>query len=100
MKTHIFHVSGLHCASCKILIEDILSKQSFVKNVQVNIKKETVEIETKNEQNSLELAQTLTSKIKSNGYTLSIEKSAKEKQSDDVIWKALPIGLVFLIFFF
>ncbi len=100
MKTHVFHVSGLHCTSCKILIEDVLGKQSSVKNVRVNLKKETVEIETNDDQDSLMLAQELTSKIKPNGYTLSIEKSVKEKQSDDVIWKALPIGLVFLIIFF
>lgn len=100
MKTHVFHVSGLHCASCKILIEDILSQQNFVKNVRVNLKKETLEIETDKDQDSLELAQILTSKIKPNGYTLSVEKSIKEKQNDDVIWKAIPIGLVFLIIFF
>jgi len=100
MKTYTFHVSGTHCASCKILIEDTLSEQSFIKNAHVNLKGETVEIETDSDQNPEELARTLTDKIKPNGYALSVEKSIKEKQSDDVIWKAVPIGLAFLAVFF
>lgn len=100
MKTLIFHVSGTHCASCKILIEDVLNEQSFIKNARVNLKQETVEIETDNDQSPEALAQILTEKIKSHGYKLSLEKTTKEKQNNDVIWKAIPIGLVFLILFF
>jgi len=100
MKTYTFHVSGTHCASCKILIEDTLNEQSFVRNTRVNLKRETVEIETDSDQSPEELAQTLTDKIKPTGYALSVEKSIKEKQDNDVIWKAIPIGLVFLILFF
>lgn len=100
MNKYTFNVSGTHCASCKILIEDILGEQDIVKSVQVNLKKETVEIETESNQSAEEIAGILTSKIKPNGYTLSVEKSIKEKSNDDVIWKAIPIGLVFLVLFF
>ena len=100
MKTYTFHVSGTHCASCKILIEDNLSEQNFIKNARVNLKLETVEIETDSDQNPETLAQILTEKIKANGYKLSVEKSIKEKQSNDVLWKAIPIGLAFLAVFF
>jgi len=100
MKTYTFHVSGTHCASCKIFIEDTLNEQGFIKNARVNLKRETVEIETDSDQAPEILTQILTEKIKSNGYRLSVEKSATEKQSNDVIWKAIPIGLGFLILFF
>ncbi len=100
MKKYKFHVSGTHCASCKILIEDILKEQDFIGNVQVNLKKETVEIETDSDKSAEEISAILTTKIKSNGYTLSVEKITPEKKSDDVIWKAIPIGLVFLALFF
>ena len=33
MQKYKFHVSGTHCASCKIFIEDVLGEQDFVKNV-------------------------------------------------------------------
>ncbi|OGI76162.1 hypothetical protein A3C67_02025 [Candidatus Nomurabacteria bacterium RIFCSPHIGHO2_02_FULL_42_19] len=97
---YIFHVSGTHCAACKILIEDILKEQDFIKNVSIDLKRKTVEIETNNEQNAEELAQILTIKIKPHGYALSVEKTTEENKKDDVIWKAIPIGLVFLILFF
>ncbi|MEK7106085.1 MAG: sulfite exporter TauE/SafE family protein [Patescibacteria group bacterium] len=100
MNKYTFHVTGTHCASCKILIEDILIEQDFINKVHVNLKKETVEVETIIEKNPEELAQLLTNKIKPNGYSLSLEKVIKEKKKDDVIWKALPIGLAFLIIFF
>jgi sulfite exporter TauE/SafE/copper chaperone CopZ len=100
MKNYTLHVSGTHCASCKILIEDILNDQDIVKNVHVNLKKETVHIDADSDSTPEELASLLTEKIKSHGYILSAEKITKEKQSDDVIWKAIPIGLVFLALFF
>ena len=77
MQKYTFHVSGTHCASCKILIEDVLGEQDFVKNVSVDLKKEIVEIETENEQNPEGLARTLTDKIKGNGYTLSVVSDSR-----------------------
>ncbi|QQR82555.1 sulfite exporter TauE/SafE family protein [Candidatus Campbellbacteria bacterium] len=100
MKNYTLHVSGTHCASCKILIEDILGNQDMVKGVHVNLKKEIVHIDTDSNSSPEELASLLTEKIKSHGYTLSVDKIIKEKQSDDIIWKAIPIGLVFLVLFF
>jgi len=100
MSKYTLHVSGTHCASCKILIEDILNEQDFVQNALVNLKEETVEIETTSDHSPEKLADILTDTIKANGYTLSVEKTAQEKQGDDVIWKALPIGLGILILFF
>lgn len=97
---YTFHVKGTHCASCKILIEDVLGEQDGVKKVEVNLKREIVEVETDSEKNADELAQILTSKIKGNGYTLSVEKTEKEKGNNDILWQAIPIGLVFLVLFF
>ncbi len=100
MKTYTFHVSGTHCASCKILIEDILNEQDFIKKSKVDLNRETVEIETDSDKDANEIASILTNKIQSHGYALSTEKIIPLKQNDGVIWKALPIGLAFLILFF
>lgn len=99
MNKYKFHVSGTHCASCKILIEDILNEQDLVKNVQVNLNKEIVQIETESDKSAEEIAQMLTEKIKPNGYVLSVEKKIAEKRIDDTLWKAIPIGLGFLFLF-
>lgn len=100
MKKYTFYVTGTHCPSCKILIEDILSEGDFIKSSNVNLKKETVTIETESNENPEVIAKILTEKVKPNGYTISVEKIMKENKSDGVIWKAVPIGLVFLILFF
>ncbi|MFA7192303.1 MAG: sulfite exporter TauE/SafE family protein [Candidatus Paceibacterota bacterium] len=95
---NIYHVSGTHCASCKILLEDIIGEQDFIESVIVNLKKETVEIES--EKTSEEILNILNSKIKENGYVLTTEKQEKEKQNHKDLWTALPIGIAFLILFF
>jgi len=104
MKKYTFHVKGTHCASCKILIEDILGEQDYIQGVQVDLKKETVAIETNSDTNSEmsaeELANTLTGLVKKNGYTLSVEKSVGSVRGNDLIWQAIPIGLGFLALFF
>jgi sulfite exporter TauE/SafE/copper chaperone CopZ len=100
MNKYKFHVSGTHCASCKILIEDILKEQDLVKNVQVNLNKEIVEIETESNKGAEELAQMFTEKIKQNGYALSVEKRREEKGAEDTLWKAILMGVGFLFLFF
>lgn len=100
MNTYTFYVSGTHCASCKIFIEDTLKEQGYVHDVRVDLKRETLEIQTTSNQSPEDLAVTLTNKIHSNGYTVSVAKPAKAEQQNTVIWKALPIGLGFLVLFF
>ncbi len=100
MKTLTFQVSGTHCNACKILIEDVLNDQVGIENVQVNLKQETVSFETGLDDSQHKLAEMLTEKIKHNGYSLSVEKKAREKNDNGVIWQALPIGLAFLALFF
>lgn len=100
MKTYKLHVSGTHCASCKILIEDVLSEQDFIKSSNVSLNDETVSIEAESNLAPEEIANLLTETVKANGYILSVEKTVLEKKSDDVIWKAIPIGLGFLVLFF
>lgn len=96
MKTCTFHVSGTHCASCKILIEDILNDQSFVKNARVDLRRQTVEVELGDDQEPLTIASDLTKLIlKLDGYTFSVEKSDSQKVSENAIWTALPIGIGF-----
>lgn len=100
MKTYTYHVSGTHCASCKILIEDILSEQDFVAKSSVDIKKEIVEVEINSEKSQKEIADMLSHLLKEHGYVLSLEKKEEEKNNFSDIWKALPIGIIFLILFF
>ena len=82
------------------MIEDVLKEQDFVKNVWVNLKREIVEIETDSDNDALALARILTDKIKPNGYSLSVEKIIQKNKTGEIIWRAIPIGLAFLVLFF
>ena len=99
-RTYTFHVSGTHCPSCKIFIEDTLNEQIGIERTQVDLKRETISFETKLNDSQHKIAEILTEKIKHNGYSLSVEKKAKAKKDNGVIWQALPIGLAFLALFF
>jgi len=100
MKNITLHVSGTHCASCKILIEDILNEQVGIKNTQVNLKQKTVSFDTELTFGNEKLTEMLNQKVQHNGYTFSVEKKEKIKKDNGVIWQALPIGLAFLALFF
>ncbi len=100
MKTITFHVTGTHCNSCKILIEDILNEQIGIERANVNLKQEMVSFETTLDDSQHKLAEILTEKVLRNGYSFSVGKKTKEKKDSEVIWQALPIGLIFLAMFF
>lgn len=100
MKNYTFHVSGTHCASCKILIEDVLKEHESVLDVSVNLKNKTVDVKVESDKSPEELVAILTEKIKNNGYILSLEKMLGLRREEDVIWKAVPIGLLLLALFF
>ncbi|MEK7612928.1 MAG: sulfite exporter TauE/SafE family protein [Patescibacteria group bacterium] len=99
LKTYTFHVVGMHCNSCKILIEDVLNEQMGIEHAHVDLHQETVSFETSLDDSQHKLAEMLTEKIKHNGYALSVEKKIKEKVGG-VMWQALPIGLALLALFF
>lgn len=100
MNTYTLHVTGTHCPSCKIFIEDTLNEQIGIEQARVDLKSETVSFNSTLGESEHALAAILTEKIKHNGYTLSVEKKIKEKRDSGVIWQALPIGLALLALFF
>lgn len=99
IKKYTFNVTGTHCPSCKIFIEDTLNEQIGIEKTQVDLKNETVYVETTLDTDQYKLAEMLTERIKRNGYSLSVEKITKEN-TNNIIWQALPIGLAFLALFF
>jgi len=100
MKTYTFYLSGTHCPSCKILIEDTLIEQDGVTKALVNLKQKTVLIECEHNGDTENLVCTLSEKIESFGYRLAQERIKENTKQEGLIWQAIPIGLIFLILFF
>ncbi len=99
MKKHSFYVTGTHCNSCKILIEETIIEHDEVSNVQVHLHKEMVEIEGNFSMNPEELISALNPLLEPYKYTLSLKKE-KQKRDFKSLLTAIPIGLMVLALFF
>ncbi len=99
MKTHTLHISGTHCPSCKILIEDILGEVAEIANPVVYLQSQTLEIQSALHDET-QLAHNLTRLLQSHGYHVSTEKQSVQPSNAKTIWTALLIGMVFLVLFF
>ena len=99
MKTYTLHVSGMHCASCPVLIEDELSNLTSITNAKASLKQQQVEITGEFSDDSLEtIAEKLNTTLKPHGYRLSPEKQQQTAQWHEFGF-AIPIAVAFLVFF-
>lgn len=99
MKTYTLHVSGMHCASCPMLIEGELGDLPNVTKVKASLKHNHVEVTGDFGEKSLEdIAKELTLVTASHGYTLS-----PEKQKHAAKWHefgiATPLAVGFIALF-
>jgi sulfite exporter TauE/SafE/copper chaperone CopZ len=99
MKTYTFHVHGMHCKSCSLVIEQELSDLSYVESVHADSHKHMVTVTGDFEGvPQEELAKDFSMLLSSKGYTFSVEK-----KEHTAVWRdfkiAIPISLVFIIFF-
>src|SRR3990167_6531975 len=80
-KTYTFHVHGMHCNACVLLIESELSNYPGVISVKAKLNSRSVEI-TGNfgHKTEGEIAKLLSVPIEDNGYTLSLEKQIEVLQ--------------------
>jgi sulfite exporter TauE/SafE/copper chaperone CopZ len=97
---HTFHVHGMHCKACVILIEDILKEVPGVDSVHVNLHKNIVEVDGDfKETDVAKLADNLSSYVASHGYKFSIERETKKINWNDFVY-AIPIAVLLIVAFF
>jgi sulfite exporter TauE/SafE/copper chaperone CopZ len=94
-QTYLFHVKGMHCKSCVILIEDNLKDAPGVISVKADLGRCEVVVSGSLGNEPLKIAEELTPRIQQHGYTLSVEKEQKNKGWSDFMY-AVPIALVFI----
>jgi cation transport ATPase len=99
MKSYILPLTGTHCASCKLLIEDILAEDATIQNAGVNLRKGTLSVDSEIEDEKTLINQ-LNAELQPHGYSIPSGKNSSQKMNQSIFWTALPIGIVFLILFF
>jgi copper chaperone CopZ len=94
MKTTTLYVEGMHCNSCKILVENSLIQLPNIQAVDVNIHKGEVWIQYENNLNLDEI----TSLIRKNGYKIVDKPVIRPWLSKNI--KDYKIAIISLISFF
>jgi sulfite exporter TauE/SafE/copper chaperone CopZ len=98
-KIYNFHVKGMHCNACVLIIESELNNYPGVVHAKVFLGTNSIEIMGDfNEKTDQEIAKILSVPIEDNGYTLSLEKQSKNINWSDFKF-AVPIALGFAVLF-
>lgn len=96
---YTFHVHGMHCNACVLMIESELGELSYITNVTSSLKNNSVEvIGDFGNKTPEQIAQELTIPLKSHGYTILVEeKQYSPRWTDFKI--AVPVALGFAVLF-
>lgn len=93
-----FHVNGMHCNACTLLIEETFKELPKVTGVKAMLANNQVSVTGDFEGTPEEIAQRLTKLVIGHGYTISTEKLQKKAGWEDFVY-ALPISLVLIAAF-
>jgi sulfite exporter TauE/SafE/copper chaperone CopZ len=95
MKTYTFHVHGIHCAACSILIESILEEIVDIQKVTVSKSNHTVTVAGEfGELSEADIAAQYSALIEPHGYTIRLEKAVIKKQWSEFLI-AVPVTFIF-----
>jgi len=98
-KKYIFHVHGMHCNACVLMIESEISDLPNITYVKSSLKNHSVEIAGDfGGKTSEQIAEELTVPLKSHGYTVSVERQQHNTKYGD-FKIAVPLALGFAVFF-
>lgn len=90
-QSHIFHISGMRCASCVLLIEGALKDFPGVSSAKVSLADAKLEITGDFTGSPVNIAEELTGLVKNHGYVISPERSGSSAGWEDLIY-AIPIA--------
>ncbi len=91
-----FHVQGMHCNACEVLIEDALKELPGVQSVDAKLSSKEVTVVGDFQEDINALAEKFTKPIHEHGYSLSPEKVVHDKKWGDFLY-AIPIALVLVV---
>lgn len=97
-ETYVFHVTGMHCKACSILIEDAFKELPNVESTHVSLSGQQVTVTGEFAGTPEEIADELTKLVHSRGYTISVEKNAHVAGWKDFAY-ALPIAAIIVLGF-
>lgn len=96
LKKENYHISGMHCRSCELLVEDHISEVLGVKRVEVNYKKGVAEVYYENKPQHAEIEKA----IRNAGYGLGVNKKRPLLSSNPMVYFELILsaGALFILY--
>ncbi|MBI4065673.1 sulfite exporter TauE/SafE family protein [Candidatus Kaiserbacteria bacterium] len=98
-KTYTFHVSGMHCKACSLLIEQILGELPNISSASVSLATNELTVTGDFVRTPEETAVDFTKLVHSHGYSISVEKNVHIAGWGDFAY-AVPISVVIIFGFF
>src|SRR3989338_1119870 len=96
---YIFHIHGMHCNACVLMIESELGDLPNITHVKSSLKNHSIEvIGGFGDKTPEQIAEELTVPLKPHGYTVSVEKQQHEANWED-FKIAVPIAVAFAVLF-
>ncbi len=92
---HLFHITGMHCASCVVLIEEQVKNHPGVAQVKVSLAERTATISGEFPHDREKLAGFFTELVKEHGYSFSLSQQKPPVKWGEFIY-ALPIAVVLI----
>ncbi|MEK7628983.1 MAG: sulfite exporter TauE/SafE family protein [Patescibacteria group bacterium] len=98
-KKYTFHVKGMHCKACVVLVESELKELPEVSSAEASLKDLSVEVSGNfGDKTAEHIAKDLSETIKKHGYELLLEKEKHSVKWNDFLI-AGPIALGFILLF-
>lgn len=98
-KTYTFHVNGMHCNACVLMIDSELEELHQVEKVTASLKKHQVEVTGDfGDKSPEQIAEELSRPLEKHGYSITVEKRAVQKNWSEFIY-AIPIATAFAVLF-
>ncbi|OGG59005.1 hypothetical protein A3C86_01310 [Candidatus Kaiserbacteria bacterium RIFCSPHIGHO2_02_FULL_49_16] len=97
-KIYTFHVHGMHCSACPLLIEETFKELPNIASARASLANHQVIVTGEFAGSPEKIAEELTKLVKSHGYTISLERMKKDAGWKDFVY-ALPIALVVIVGF-
>lgn len=97
--TYTFHVTGMHCNACVLMIESELGDMASVTSVEASLGRNSVEIAGNfGDKTPEQIAAEFTILLKPHGYSILVGKEVQDKKWSD-FKIAAPIALAFAVLF-
>lgn len=95
---HVFHVNGMHCKACTLLIEETFKELPNIVSVQASLSKNQVSVTGEFADTPEVIAEELTKLVKTRGYTISVEKNPRAAVWGDFVY-AIPMAAFIILGF-